>query len=566
MRTPPLPSSSSSPSLSWAVTLCAYALCAALFLGPSPASAQYTVLTIDTFAENGATSGTISLPASGMLTVTQSGLSGFNVIGSVREMTVQATIQPGDSFFSTVDATKIVATPDGPTAGSLRTQLVGSSAFTSQATFALRYAATGVSATGLGANLIADCPPGPIALCLRSVDLILYNVAGFTATSVTVKLVTEAGVTESVLTVAPSSDLADTFSRMSFPLQAFGIAPGVSTAANFANVNQIIVTIDARASAVPPISTTLQAIEILELEVFSALPPPLTTTIDTPTTDFPTTGELFFPTTEEPTTTTTTTTKPTTTTTKRTTTTTQTTTTTTSTTTTTTSTRTTTTTSQNGAEAPSLCPGNYLCRCKTGAELIWQTDIYGCPTCLCRWLPGQGPSATTTTTRARTTARTTAGAPTATTTAATAVTRRTTAPRIPTTTMVIVLGAWNTYNDRQYRFFPETRTFHAAEAECINNGGHLASISNSDELKFVFRQYNEDSGRSVWIGGIRTAGGSFRWTDSTPFAFQQWAINEPDLGKSETCVFVGNNDRGVLSNWFDGSCDKLLAFVCERAA
>ncbi len=177
----------------------------------------------------------------------------------------------------------------------------------------------------------------------------------------------------------------------------------------------------------------------------------------------------------------------------------------------------------------------------------------GCPLCSCRWLPGNGPTPTT--------------APVSSSRAPAGSTRRVTTTHHPATTTAANSGGgeWSLFNGLQYRFFAKELAFRDAEAACVVRGGHLASVTSTEELVHVFRLYGADASRSVWIGGMRaSSGAAFAWTDRSAWQFARWADREPDAGTVQGCVFVGHPDKGAGSRWFNGSCDRPLPFVCER--
>ncbi len=64
----------------------------------------------------------------------------------------------------------------------------------------------------------------------------------------------------------------------------------------------------------------------------------------------------------------------------------------------------------------------------------------------------------------------------------------------------------------------------------MSYGGHLASISDSEENAFV---YTVGGVKTFWIGGVRP----WSWTDGTAFVFTNWNLNEPNnAGGVEYCV------------------------------
>ncbi len=98
----------------------------------------------------------------------------------------------------------------------------------------------------------------------------------------------------------------------------------------------------------------------------------------------------------------------------------------------------------------------------------------------------------------------------------------------------------------------------AAEDACKSVGGHLASVSNSDEETAVEGIGSGDR----WIGLSRPAGspssaGSFRWSSGEVMTYLKWSSGEPS----------GDGECGrVLAGgaWSDHPCSSTLVGICER--
>ncbi|CAI4228419.1 unnamed protein product [Auanema sp. JU1783] len=116
--------------------------------------------------------------------------------------------------------------------------------------------------------------------------------------------------------------------------------------------------------------------------------------------------------------------------------------------------------------------------------------------------------------------------------------------------------------------------FDAAEASCVNLGGHLASIHNSFENGFVAtltetgeRQKDD---QMTWIG-LHFAGNNWQWTDGTNSAYQQWIRGDPKNVKKDDCVSILQDDLGSHKNtkgeWHNVECNvRMRKFVCKKNA
>jgi hypothetical protein len=165
----------------------------------------------------------------------------------------------------------------------------------------------------------------------------------------------------------------------------------------------------------------------------------------------------------------------------------------------------------------------------------------------------------------------------------------------------------------EFKVYAGNATLWEAEAACVEDGGHLASIhSESDRENIASIGYG--AGSSIWIGlhdSYHEAGCNgrlFVWTDGTETDFMAWSTGEPNdwqedltslaaacsYGKAaadrsysirmrgashnEDCAAIcehgvceGHSSDGLHAStgmntahntWFDTSCDSRRAYVC----
>ncbi len=110
-------------------------------------------------------------------------------------------------------------------------------------------------------------------------------------------------------------------------------------------------------------------------------------------------------------------------------------------------------------------------------------------------------------------------------------------------------------DNHAYRAFYKLVTWDQAAAACAAVGGHLATITSDKEKDFVAAF----SG-SLWLGAHdKDQDGVFAWTTGEPFAYHNFAPNEPDNAiKGVDCIAV-TNDR----LWRDRGCSDIYGFLCE---
>jgi hypothetical protein len=108
-------------------------------------------------------------------------------------------------------------------------------------------------------------------------------------------------------------------------------------------------------------------------------------------------------------------------------------------------------------------------------------------------------------------------------------------------------------------FHPET--WADAEADCVAQGGHLASIHDAEAQEFVSATALAIPGGNWWIGLTdEAAEGTFVWTDGTPLGFSAWSKNEPSKTIEENCVHLTGWADGA---WNDIACDNVFPYVCR---
>ncbi|CAG4963034.1 unnamed protein product [Colias eurytheme] len=125
------------------------------------------------------------------------------------------------------------------------------------------------------------------------------------------------------------------------------------------------------------------------------------------------------------------------------------------------------------------------------------------------------------------------------------------------------------------------KTWRQAEAECVKQGGHLASLSNEHQQQVLDQVLTNIPGAGVddvyWIGATDAVQeGEFRWSDGLPFSFAHWfpgwrkhASQPNDDGTSgQDCVEVRREMPPRPAHptfmWNDRSCRERNYFVCER--
>ncbi|TKR81423.1 hypothetical protein L596_015292 [Steinernema carpocapsae] len=122
---------------------------------------------------------------------------------------------------------------------------------------------------------------------------------------------------------------------------------------------------------------------------------------------------------------------------------------------------------------------------------------------------------------------------------------------------------WVTFQNSEYLFSNDSKTWFQAENFCKKNGGHLASIHSECEFNFIAANICD---RYVWIGGIER-NGIYMWSDRTPWDYHniarlqtgQYKDSRIDIYWSEP-----NNASSRMMNYLYATFP--TAFVCKKTA
>lgn len=111
-----------------------------------------------------------------------------------------------------------------------------------------------------------------------------------------------------------------------------------------------------------------------------------------------------------------------------------------------------------------------------------------------------------------------------------------------------------------YRAFFSEPSWMAARQTCPTFGGHLVTVTDSDEHEFLAAHFFG----SFWLGAAKSGPGAdtWSWLTAEPFVFRAFADGEPDDGASAACLALGTDRR-----WHDRPCDGSwkgpYGFICE---
>ena len=121
----------------------------------------------------------------------------------------------------------------------------------------------------------------------------------------------------------------------------------------------------------------------------------------------------------------------------------------------------------------------------------------------------------------------------------------------------------------RWKFYPDKKTWLAAQQFCERLGGtlpSLVSLSQLEELAAIPGSQKVISPfitGEIWLGARdQQQEGNWTWTDGTQWSFSAWRSGEPNnLGPGgENCLVMSER------RWLDVSCDSLYMFFCQVEA
>lgn len=100
-------------------------------------------------------------------------------------------------------------------------------------------------------------------------------------------------------------------------------------------------------------------------------------------------------------------------------------------------------------------------------------------------------------------------------------------------TVVNPIGTKSNFRNHTYQVFDISKNWTEAEEYCKNLGGHLVTITDSDEQEFVSNLVKEGAKSTYWLGGTDIkAFGQWEWITGEAFNYVNWAPGEPTNGSA----------------------------------
>merc|ERR1712215_298458 len=142
-----------------------------------------------------------------------------------------------------------------------------------------------------------------------------------------------------------------------------------------------------------------------------------------------------------------------------------------------------------------------------------------------------------------------------------ATTTTTTAAATTTTTAASGTcdAGWTLTGSKCYKYEAGPSDYYDAMANCLGQGGNLATIESQAEQDAVFALLGSTGG---WIGLADFLDeGQFAWLDKTAVSYTNWRVNQPNnSNNNQHCVWIRTDGE-----WDDVTCKREEAFVCQKA-
>ena len=121
------------------------------------------------------------------------------------------------------------------------------------------------------------------------------------------------------------------------------------------------------------------------------------------------------------------------------------------------------------------------------------------------------------------------------------------------------------FNSHKYEYFNNNTTWYQAYRTCEKLGGHLVTITSSDERNKILELTNNFSGR-IWVGATIDGSKSWYWINSEPYTENGfWAAGEPNNSGGKELVAEMSISGSNKGQWNDisGHGSTIEGFVCE---
>lgn len=122
------------------------------------------------------------------------------------------------------------------------------------------------------------------------------------------------------------------------------------------------------------------------------------------------------------------------------------------------------------------------------------------------------------------------------------------------------------YDGHTYKIYASSKTWEDTKIWCENNGGHLATVTSSQEQDAIFKLLKDYNNLNFYLGGSFTSG-KWKWVTGEPFDYTKWASNQPDCaGREENYIGLWGDVRteeNLYWNDFTNDYKYMTGFIFE---
>ncbi|XP_068430349.1 uncharacterized protein [Clinocottus analis] len=138
------------------------------------------------------------------------------------------------------------------------------------------------------------------------------------------------------------------------------------------------------------------------------------------------------------------------------------------------------------------------------------------------------------------------------------------------------LNGWRQFNSNCYKLKADVRkSWTGARADCVQEGGDLASILSAEEEQFVTGRL-DPSWIDLWIGlstlkcnkiscQVEAGNAVYSWSDALALGYTNWAADEPS-GDTQAglCSAIMKDSSGEFGKWKSHVCRYERPYMCKR--
>ncbi|XP_047425524.1 macrophage mannose receptor 1 [Mugil cephalus] len=136
-------------------------------------------------------------------------------------------------------------------------------------------------------------------------------------------------------------------------------------------------------------------------------------------------------------------------------------------------------------------------------------------------------------------------------------------------------SGWRQHGSQCYKLKADTRkSWAAARADCVQEGGDLVSIMDVEENNYVTGSQDQTH-LDTWIGlstlkcnriscQVESGNPNFAWSDSQPASYRNWAGAAPTPDPAGSCVAIIRDTSDTFGKWRSHQCRHERPYMCER--